>query len=62
MQDHLLQHFPLGLSDLSLDPSGTDLRSSAGFAGATNDSCLNNVLVRYALLWEGLHAPTGESG
>jgi hypothetical protein len=27
-----------------------------------NDSCLNNVLVRYALLWEGLHAPTGESG
>jgi len=34
MQDHLLQHFPLGPTDLTLHPSGID-GSSAGFAGAT---------------------------
>jgi hypothetical protein len=27
-----------------------------------NDSCLSNVLVGYALLWEVRHAPTGEPG
>jgi hypothetical protein len=29
---------------------------------AANDYCLSNVLVGYALLWEGRHAPTGEPG
>jgi hypothetical protein len=28
----------------------------------TNDNCLSNVLVGYALLWEVRHAPTGEPG
>src|SRR5262245_48302636 len=29
---------------------------------AVIDSCLNNVLVRYACLWAARHAPTGEPG